>query len=85
MLRTDLPLAITDRPKRGFEIPVDAWFRDPSSQEVRDRIVAGALVSMLGLSATALATFIDRHLAGEDLGRKLFSLATLELWAARFC
>ena len=85
VLRTELPAAITNRPKRGFEIPVDAWFRDPSSQTVRDRIIAGGLVSTLGLSAKALATFVDRHLAGEDLGRKLFALATLDLWAARFC
>ncbi len=85
VLRAELPAAITNRPKRGFEIPVDAWFRDPSSQGVRDRIVAGGLVSTLGLSATTLATFVDRHLAGEDLGRKLFALATLDLWAARFC
>jgi asparagine synthase (glutamine-hydrolysing) len=85
VLRTELPAAITNRPKRGFEIPVDAWFRDPSSQGVRDRIVAGGLVTTLGLSAKTLATFVDRHLAGEDLGRKLFALATLDLWAARFC
>jgi hypothetical protein len=52
---------------------------------VRDRIVAGGLVTTLGLSAKTLATFVDRHLAGEDLGRKLFALATLDLWAARFC
>ncbi len=85
VLRTELPAAITNRPKRGFEIPVDAWFRDPSSQAVRDRIVAGGLVTTLGLSAKSLGTFVDRHLAGEDLGRKLFALATLDLWAARFC
>ncbi len=65
VLRTELPAAITNRPKRGFEIPVDAWFRDPSSQAARDRIVAGGLVSTLGLSAKSLSTFVDRHLAGR--------------------
>jgi asparagine synthase (glutamine-hydrolysing) len=85
VLRTELPAAITNRPKRGFEIPVDAWFREPSSQVVRDRIVTGGLVGMLGLSTKSLSTFVDRHLQGEDLGRKLFALATLERWVARFC
>ena len=85
VLTTELPAAITNRPKRGFEIPVDAWFRDPSSKAARERIVAGGLVTTLGLSARTLATFVDRHLAGEDLGRKLFALATLDLWVARFC
>ena len=85
VLRTDLPRAITDRPKRGFESPVDSWFRDPSTKALRERIVSGVLVTTLGLRARALRTFVDRHLAGDDLGRKLFALATLEVWAARHC
>jgi len=32
VLKTELPAAITNRPKRGFEIPVDALVRDPSSK-----------------------------------------------------
>jgi asparagine synthase (glutamine-hydrolysing) len=85
ILRADLPIGITDRPKRGFEIPVDAWFREQSTSKLRQRLVSGSLVSVLGLSATEIATVIDRHVAGDDLGRKLFSLATLELWADRYC
>ena len=84
VLKTELPAAITNRPKRGFEIPVDAWFRDSASEAARKSIVSGKLVTTLGLSARALSTFVDRHLAGEDLGRKLFALATLDLWVARF-
>jgi len=85
VLRANLPLAITDRPKRGFEIPVDAWFRDESTAQLRDRMASGALVNVLGLSQTAVKKVINGHLAGEDFGRKMFSLATLEFWAARFC
>lgn len=85
VLRSDLPLAITDRPKRGFEIPVDAWFRDESTAALRERMTSGALVRVLGLPASALTKVIDGHRAGEDFGRKVFSLATLEFWAARFC
>ena len=85
VLRADLPIEITDRPKRGFEIPVDAWFRDKSTRELRDRLSSGSLVTALGLSGPAVANVVERHLAGEDLGRKVFSLATLELWAARHC
>ena len=85
VLRADLPKAITDRPKRGFEIPVDAWFRDTSTRALRERIVSGVLVTTLGLRARTLATFVERHLSGEDLGRKLFALATLEVWVTRHC
>ncbi len=85
VLKTELPAAITNRPKRGFEIPVDAWFRDPSSKAARERIVAGGLVTVLGLSARTLSGLVERHLAGEDLGRKLFALSTLDSWVAHFC
>jgi asparagine synthase (glutamine-hydrolysing) len=85
LLRADLPIGITDRPKRGFEIPVDAWFRDRSTDTLRQRLKTGSLVSILGLSKTEVAKTIDQHLAGEDVGRKLFSLATLEIWASRYC
>jgi len=85
VLRSDLPLEITNRPKRGFEIPVDAWFRDESTAALRERMTSGALVHVLGLSPSALTKVIDGHRAGEDFGRKVFSLATLEFWAARFC
>jgi asparagine synthase (glutamine-hydrolysing) len=85
VLRADLPPGITDRPKRGFEIPVDAWFRNGSTAATRARLVSGALVKTLGLSRQALGAVVERHLRGEDMGRKLFSLATLDLWAERFC
>jgi asparagine synthase (glutamine-hydrolysing) len=85
VLRAHLPLAITDRPKRGFEIPVDAWFRDQSTAALRSQLVSGALVKVLGLSAPAIAKVVESHLGGQDLGRKMFSLATLEFWASRFC
>jgi asparagine synthase (glutamine-hydrolysing) len=85
VLRADLPPDITDRPKRGFEIPVDAWFRNQSTEAMRARLTSGALVKTLGLSKAALSAVVDRHQRGDDVGRQLFSLATLDLWAARFC
>src|SRR5439155_11841470 len=37
--RRGLPAGITDRPKHGFEIPIDAWFRGP----LRERFEAAVL------------------------------------------
>jgi asparagine synthase (glutamine-hydrolysing) len=34
LLQRELP-AVARRPKRGFEIPVDAWFRSPETAELR--------------------------------------------------
>ena len=85
LLRRRLPGAIADRPKRGFEIPVDSWFREPVTEPLRRQLVDGALVGRLGLSPTAIRGVIERHLRGEDFGRKLWTLLTLELWAQRYC
>jgi asparagine synthase (glutamine-hydrolysing) len=84
-VRNELPRVIARRPKRGFEIPVDRWFREDSTTALREGLGNGALVRDLGFSASAIAEIARRHLRGEDLGRKLFSLLTLELWARRYC
>ena len=84
MLEPDLGIRIARRPKRGFEIPVDRWFREPAMDGLRDDLSNGALVRELGFDARAIRNLVDRHLGGEDLGRKLFSLTALERWAHRF-
>jgi asparagine synthase (glutamine-hydrolysing) len=84
MLGPELGLRIAHRPKRGFEIPVDRWFREPAAAEVRGRLQTGALVSALGFSPKAIGGLVGRHLSGEDIGRKLFALTALEQWAQRF-
>jgi asparagine synthase (glutamine-hydrolysing) len=84
LLEPDLGFRIARRPKRGFEIPVDRWFREPDTLGLRSALTGGALVKTLGFDAKAIQGLLNQHLAGEDLGRKLFSLAALERWAQRF-
>ncbi|HLK88464.1 MAG TPA: asparagine synthase (glutamine-hydrolyzing) [Polyangia bacterium] len=84
MLGPELGARIANRPKRGFEIPVDRWFREPAATEVRERLQTGALVSTLGFAPQAIGGLVERHLSGEDIGRKLFALTALEQWARRF-
>ncbi|HEY7375552.1 MAG TPA: asparagine synthase (glutamine-hydrolyzing) [Polyangia bacterium] len=84
LLRPRLGRRIAHRPKRGFEIPVDRWFREPTTEALRRQLRAGALVERLGFDAGAIDDLINRHLGGEDIGRKLFALAGLERWARRY-
>ena len=84
LLEPHLGVRIAQRPKRGFEIPVDRWFREPDTESLRARLTSGSLVEDLGFSAPAIQGLLDRHLGGEDVGRKLFALAALERWAHRF-
>jgi hypothetical protein len=84
LLEPLLGLRIARRPKRGFEIPVDRWFREADTQPLRAQLTSGAVVKELGFEPKAIQGLLDRHLGGEDVGRKLFSLAALERWAQRF-
>ena len=84
LLRPRLGRRLANRPKRGFEIPVDRWFREPATDTLRAHLPHGPLVTELGLDAGAISALIDRHLGGEDIGRKLFALTALERWARRF-
>jgi asparagine synthase (glutamine-hydrolysing) len=84
LLEPDLGIRIARRPKRGFEIPVDRWFREAATEPLRAQLTSGALVTELGFAPKAIQGLLDRHLGGEDVGRKLFSLAALERWAQRF-
>jgi asparagine synthase (glutamine-hydrolysing) len=80
LLRPKLGVRIAHRPKRGFEIPVDRWFREPTTEGLRQQLRVGALVKHLGFNPRAIDNLITRHLSGEDIGRKLFALAGLERW-----
>jgi asparagine synthase (glutamine-hydrolysing) len=84
LLRPKLGAEIANRPKRGFEIPVDRWFREPAAEQLRASLPTGALVRDLGFDGRAIDAIISRHLGGEDVGRKLFALTSLARWAETF-
>jgi asparagine synthase (glutamine-hydrolysing) len=84
LLRPQLGRRLAQRKKRGFEIPVDRWFREPATEPLRAQLRRGALVKDLGFDPRTVDGLITRHLAGEDIGRKLFALASLERWAQRY-
>jgi asparagine synthase (glutamine-hydrolysing) len=84
LLEPHLGAQIARRPKRGFEIPVDRWFREPDAEPLRADLRSGAVVRALGFSPRAIDDLIARHLGGEDVGRKLFALAALERWTRRY-
>jgi asparagine synthase (glutamine-hydrolysing) len=84
LLRPKLGRRLALRPKRGFEIPVDRWFREPDTEPLRAQLRTGTLIKELGFQPRAIDALIDRHLSGEDVGRKLFALTALERWAERF-
>jgi asparagine synthase (glutamine-hydrolysing) len=84
-IRPRLPAGHLDRPKRGFEIPIDNWLRGPLRPLVE---------SSLFDSNTPIGDFIDRKTARRlvdnhknGLGRHgqvLWSLVVLAKWCNRY-
>ena len=81
LLRTRVPAAIVDRPKKGFGIPVAAWLRGPLQAWMRD-VLAPDKVRRGGLLSPAWTSqLVEEHVAGTQNHRKpLWSAIALELW-----
>jgi len=80
-----LPKGMLDRPKMGFAVPIDEWFRG------RLGVMLDELLRSQGGEAQHLvdpligAQFLAEHRRGDrEHGHRLWSLLMLELWARRW-
>jgi asparagine synthase (glutamine-hydrolysing) len=84
-MRSILPHIVLERPKVGFRVPINEWFRGPMRGFVRELIEApGSLARTLCDRAT-----IDRTLAEHESGRQnheklIWILVNLELFQRQF-
>jgi asparagine synthase (glutamine-hydrolysing) len=79
--RDILPADILNRPKHGFGVPLDAWFRGALRPLLEDLLLP---------PESRLASWLDRRSVAElcrahwnktrNAGHQLWSLLTLELW-----
>ncbi len=83
--RDRLPEGIIRRPKRGFDIPTDAWLRGPL-REAFEAVVLSPRACVAGLVDQAVVRKLHRsHLAGLGrLGGVLWSVLILARWAERY-
>ncbi len=80
-----LPPEIIRRRKRGFETPVDRWFRSELSGYVRNMLLSQDAACPIYFRREAIDALLDDHLSGrEDNRRQLFSLLVFELWHRQF-
>ena len=76
-----LPPAIRDRPKMGFGVPIDRWFRHELKSELRDVLLDPVSLSRGLFRPEAVAALIDEHVQGvRDHAYRLWALLMLELW-----
>jgi asparagine synthase (glutamine-hydrolysing) len=79
--RDVLPAEVLTRPKHGFTVPVDRWFRSELKEIARERFAdSGSLASEV-LSRGWCLGLLEEHAAGRARqGELLWALLMLEFW-----
>lgn len=85
-LERRVPRALWDRPKMGFGVPLDAWFRGPWRALAEDRLLRGRLAEKGWFRPEALATLWREHQSRHfDHSARLWALLMLDAWLLRWC
>jgi len=80
-----LPARTLIKPKHGFSVPIDEWFRGPLKSFLRDTLLAPDARSSEWLDATTIAEICDGHFTGtRSNGTALWILLNFELWLRHY-
>lgn len=81
VMREVLPESILRRPKMGFGVPIDQWFRGPCREFVRDTLLSSRSLQRGYFRPERIRQMIDRHQDGHaTYGSRVYGLLMLELW-----
>jgi asparagine synthase (glutamine-hydrolysing) len=76
-----LPKRIRRRPKVGFRVPVNEWFRGDMREFLLDHLRGSSSLTRLYYNASVLDGVLDEHLKGRQNHEKLlWMLLNLEIW-----
>lgn len=76
---------VAERRKKGFDVPVNEWFRGPLRAMASDLLTSREAVCGQWVDQAAVRGLIDRHLMGISAnGHILWALLSLELWARQY-
>ncbi|RMD61995.1 asparagine synthase (glutamine-hydrolyzing), partial [Candidatus Parcubacteria bacterium] len=80
-----LPRGIAARPKRGFDIPLDAWMRGPLREFVYDTLRGASIIRDGLINGEMVETLIEDHMRKRRNNRQLlWPLIVLESWRQRY-
>jgi asparagine synthase (glutamine-hydrolysing) len=76
-----LPQSVVRRPKIGFKVPLDNWFRGAMEPFVRQALLGDDSYAASELNRPAIERLVDRH-TGQlaDEGLRIWTLLSLEVW-----
>jgi asparagine synthase (glutamine-hydrolysing) len=76
-----IPPDVDRRPKMGFGVPLDGWFRGELRGYARDTLLASSAKLRTYLRADAVQRLVDEHQSGRaNLGHRLWALICFERW-----
>ena len=80
-----LPRRILERPKVGFRVPVNEWFRGPMRDFVSDHLLSKGSLTRRYYDPPVLDRVVSEHLQGRQNHEKLlWTLLNLEIWHRRY-
>jgi asparagine synthase (glutamine-hydrolysing) len=82
--RSTLPSSVLTRPKQGFEVPLDAWFRGPLGPRFDEVVLGKGRVAGLIDQAVAGDLYRRHKVGGTNQGAALWSMLVLASWADRY-
>jgi asparagine synthase (glutamine-hydrolysing) len=80
-----IPRAILERPKVGFRVPVNEWFRGPLKAHLREHLLGADSRTRGYYEPRALEKTVQEHVDGRQNHEKLlWSLLNLEIWHRQY-
>lgn len=83
-LRNLLPHDLMHRPKKGFSIPINPWFRTSLKQYAEDLLLGADAFPKGMFEEKGIKKLLENHARHGEEGRKIWMLVTLRLWIDRF-
>ncbi len=80
-----LPQKILHRPKMGFTVPIDHWFKKDLREMAYDTLLSSRAINRGYFHKDVVTQLLDDHVSGTRLRHKqLWNLLMLELWHQMF-
>jgi len=74
-----------DRPKRGFSVPIDVWFRGELNGYIKTHLLDGRFIKRNILRPDSVQLLVHKHTRGRiSYAYQLWALLMLELWYEQY-
>jgi asparagine synthase (glutamine-hydrolysing) len=81
VMRDRLPASILERPKMGFGVPIDQWFRGKCRTIVEDTLLSSRCLQRGYFDPAAIRRLVMEQRQGRaSYGSRVYALLMLELW-----